>query len=428
LGDVGKATAFFEDQFLPVSPVNVNRTNTFNAPYQPVRNVYVITAWQANDPLVHYTVGDLVDLLTTNVVLDAVTPKQVGILGTLNGRYQPWGGKPGTDNSNPTDLTIKDPLMINSDAWDFPTNKFPNAGWVGRVHRGTPWQTVYLKATDLGIAYNNWQTNSYNKWQRWTGNGVVMTNFGQTALYPNYAIFADAYLTQPTNDWRLLDLFTTALSDNATRGQLSINQTNLAAWSAVLSGVIALTNAGDSGNVVLSPQVIQPAGVYNAFDPTTWSPVVQLVKAINDARTNTTRHVFSHLSDLLAVPQLTVASPFLNNTFPPSTASSSLNPDYVLSDAAYERLPQQIAGLLKADQVPRFVIYSYGQTLKPEGTRAFVRSGLFSGLCTNYQIMAEYATRTVVRFEGVQPYLGGVAPPITSLHPVIESITVLPPD
>jgi hypothetical protein len=33
-----------------------------------------------------------------------------------------------------------------------------------------------------------------------------------------------------------------------------------------------------------------------------------------------------------------------------------------------------------------------------------------------------------VRFEGVQPYQGGVAPPITTLHPVIESFNVLPPD
>jgi hypothetical protein len=416
------AIGFFAGQFIPGYP---QASNTFNAPYQPFRDVYVITAWQANDPLVHYTVGDLVDLLRTNVVVDTVDLKQVGILGKLNGRYKPWGGAPGGVDSNPNDLTIKDPLVNNSDAWDFPTNKFPNAGWVGRVHRGTPWQTVYLKSSDLGIAYNNWQTtnNSFNKWQTWTGNGVVMTNFGQTSLYLTNTIFADAYLTQPTNDWRLLDLFTTALSDNATRGQLSINQTNLAAWSAVLSGVIALTNSMDAnGNLVSAPLIIQPAGIYDTSDSTTWTPLVWLVKAINDARTNTTRRVFSHLSDLLGVPQLTVASPFLNTTGTPSTDNGGLN------DAAYERLPQQIAGLLKADPVPRFVIYSYGQTLKPEGTRAFVRSGPFSGLCTNYQIMAEYATRTVVRFEGVQPYLGGVAPPITSLHPVIESITVLSPD
>jgi hypothetical protein len=281
-------------------------------------------------------------------------------------------------------------------------------------------------ATDLG------------SWRIWTANPQGVTNFGQlqtNTLALNVpggflGVGSDAYYTQPTNDWRVLDLFTTALNDNATRGQLSINQTNLAAWSAALSGVIALTNAVDgSGNVVLSPQVIQPAGVYNPFDPTTWPPLVQLVKRINDYRsTNNTRHVFSHLSDLMAVPELTVASPFLNTGISPSLGGVGLNPDYVLNDAAYERIPQQIAGLLKVDSVPRFVIYAFGQTLKPESTRAIVKNGPFIGLCTNYQIVAEAATRTVVRFEGIQPYLGGSPPAITNLHPVIESFTVLPPD
>jgi hypothetical protein len=312
-------------------------------------------------------------------------------------------------------------LLFGSDGWDFPTNKFPNPGWLGRVHRGTPWQTVYWKP--YGIDFATWQT--------WTGNGVIMTNFGQTALFSNNVFFSDALLTQPTNDWHLLDLFTTALNDNATRGQLSINQTNLAAWSAALSGVIALTNnlADDgtpiydgSGNVVPGWLPIQPAGVYDPFNQAAWPPLVRLVNAINNARTNTTRRVFSHLSELLAVPELTVASPFLNTNTPTS------DPNYALNDAAIERLPQQIAGLLKDDSVPRFVIYAFGQTLKPESTRAILKSGPFTGLCTNYQVVAEAATRTVVRFEGVPRYLGGSPPAITNLHPVIESFTVLPPD
>ena len=125
---------------------------------------------------------------------------------------------------------------------------------------------------------------------------------------------------------------------------------------------------------------------------------MQLVKRINDVRaTNSTRHVFSRLGDILAVPELTVASPFLNTNGTPSLANSGLN------DAAYERLPQQILGLLKCDHTPRFVIYAFGQTLKP-APHAIVPSGPFAGLCTNYQIMAEAATRTVVRFEGVQRF------------------------
>jgi hypothetical protein len=57
-----------------------------------------------------------------------------------------------------------------------------------------------------------------------------------------------------------------------------------------------------------------------------------------------------------------------------------------------------------------------------------VKSGPFAGLCTNYQIVAESATRTVVRFEGVQPSWRGNPPVMTNLHPVFESSNVLPPD
>jgi hypothetical protein len=400
-------------------------SNTFAAPFQPVRNIFFVTTWQANDPLVHYTVGDLTSLTRTNLVLDTPpTPALMANVGRVNARYEPWGGNPSTGSSSPTkfDLRFKDPLMLQSDSWDFPTNKFPNVGWLGRVHRGTPWQTIYLKSPALDLP----------TWQRWTGNGLLLTNAGQTAVFATNSLFPDAFLTQPTNDWRIVDLFTSALNDNATRGQLSINQPNLAAWSAVLSGVIVLTNnLNASGNPIVDAHgnpiprgvPIQPAGVFDLSNPATWPPLVQLVKRINDVRaTNNTHHIFSRLGDLLAVPEFTVSSPFLN------TNGTATLPNSGLNDAAYERLPQQVLGLLKCDHTPRFVIYAFGQTLKP-ALHALVPSGQYSGLCTNYQIMAEAATRTVVRLEGVQPSLPGtLPPPITTLHPVIESFNVLPPD
>ncbi len=408
---VSDAIAFFSGQF---QPGYLRSSNTFSTPYQPFRNLYLVTSWEANDPLVHYTVGDLTDLVQTNFMVDNLNPAPTPV-GQINDRYEPWGGNPSGRSSSPVklDMTVKDPLMLRSDNWDFPTNKFPNVGWLGRVHRGTPWQTVYLKS--FGI--NNYPT-WFKNWQTWSGNGQVVTNTGQLSPYlvGFNALANDAYFSQPTNDWHLLDLFTTALNDNATRGQLSVNQTNLAAWSAVLSGVIVLTN-----NLNWLP--IQPAGVYDPSNPTNWPPLVRLVNGLNIARyNNNPRHVFSRLSDILATPELTTASPFLNTNNLPSLMNNGLN------DAAYERLPQQIAGLLKGDSVPRFVIYSFGQTLKPESTRAIVKSGPFAGLCTNYQIVAETATRTVVRFEGVQPSWGANPPVITNLHPVIESFNVLPPD
>ncbi len=143
--------------------------------------------------------------------------------------------------------------------------------------------------------------------------------------------------------------------------------------------------------------------------------MVRLVKAINDVRsTNFVGQVFRRLGDILAVPELTVASPFLNTNNTPSALNVANNG---LNDAAYERLPQQILGLLKCDPTPRFVVYSFGQTLKPADP-SIVASGPFAGLCTNYQIMAEAATRAVIRVEG--------AP--ANPHAVVESFNLLPPD
>jgi hypothetical protein len=302
------------------------------------------------------------------------------------------------------------------------------------MHRGTPWQTVYLKSAAPDII----------AWRNWNGTNVVVTNFGQfstnlslpsTAIYtpPGYRLpttpfvnFSngvmvwDAYFTMPTNDWHFLDLFSTALNETATRGQLSINQTNLAAWSAVLSGVIVLTN--DLGARTLSPMIIPPAGPY---DPgaalANWPAVAKIVYDINTTRTNYAGGVYRRLGDLLAASSLTTNSPFLNTSVRPDSANWALN------DAAAERIPQQILGLLKADAVPRAVIYAFGQTLKP-APHSIVTAGPFFGLCTNYQVTAEMATRTVVRFEGVPNYQRGIPAAVTNLHPVVESFNVLPAD
>jgi hypothetical protein len=275
----------------------------------------------------------------------------------------------------------------SSDNWDFPTNKFPNVGWIGRVHRGSPWQTIYLKSSDATpLIYAAWS--------------------GTTNL------FDAEHMSEPINDRLLFDVFTTALNDNATRGRLSVNQANLAAWSAMLSGVVVVTNA--KSGLLVGPQVISPAGIYNPLLPlTNQPPVVQIWRGINNTRTNLvgangpifTNQVFQHVGDILATPQLTEKSPYL---FPNS----------IPTDEVAERIPQQIMGLLSLSHTPRFVIYAYGQTLHPADQSIYTESGAFFGLCTNYQVTAETATRAVVRVEG-----GPFNP-----HVVVEQYNVLPPD
>ncbi|MGO8927998.1 MAG: hypothetical protein ACLQU3_14080 [Limisphaerales bacterium] len=176
---VSDAIAFFKGQFMPGYLLS---SNTFETPYQPFRNIYLVTTWQANDPLVHYTLSDLTDLVHTNFMVDQLNPPPTPV-GQVNDRYSPWGGNPSARDTSPTkyDLTVKDPSMLRSDYWDFPTNLLSDLTSLGRVHRGTPWQTVYLKSfgpTNYMIWFENWQA--------WSGNGQLVTNVGQlsTNLIP----------------------------------------------------------------------------------------------------------------------------------------------------------------------------------------------------------------------------------------------------
>lgn len=398
------------------------------AGYTPSPVLLLTDRRQANDPLVHYTLDDLAPGQTVFTSpegrVEAVLPDGTRLMPAVGARiggddryftnhlgnrakvvtaYAPWGVNPvlGTSvdlgvtdpASTAYDVAYKDPLIRRSDDWNFPTNKFPTIGWLGRVHRGTPWQTVYLKARrpELGSQRVLDRFLGQKSWAAWTGNA----------------------LTRPENDWAVLDLFTTAVNENAAKGLLSVNQTNSAAWSAVLSGVPVLTNDPNDA-LTLNRQFIEPAS----------AQMRAIVESINSARTNFPGGYFPRMGHVLSAPALSAGtvtnngvlqdqfSPFVrpfNHTTLPAQV-----PDEVL-----EMIPQQTLSLLRTDE-PRVVIYAFGQSLKPAPNSIVTRPGVFYGLCTNYVVTGEFATRTVVRFDG--------APRPGQLKPVVEDHRVLTPE
>ncbi|MGE3311425.1 MAG: hypothetical protein AB7O66_15770 [Limisphaerales bacterium] len=389
--DKDKAVAGFQ-QFVGLGGSGVpSPTLRMQVPFSPARKLFQNKAWQVNDPLVNDLYWDLEDPSRTNDVR-YVKPVRAPIdpdthnLGQINYRYRPWQANLySSGDATDYDVAVKDPQISRSDDWDFPTNALPSIGWLGRIHRGTPWQTVYMKAP----------ATSAREWIRWSGHVPLALPGPVGAYHPS---------THPTNDWRLPGLFTTAIGESASRGLLSVNQSGRAAWSAILSGIPILTNQFATN---IGPMLIEP----------NTAEVRVIVDGINFTRS--TRHGgrFNFLGEILATPELSTFSPYLRLTAGPGGTPA---------DAVVERIPQMALSLLKADE-PRFVVYAYGQSLRPAPASVVTDFGPYFQMPTNYVISGEYVTKTLLRLETVQdldPVTGRTRQRILSVK---ESYNEVPP-
>ena len=435
LGSTKEAeAAFFGGFYAPTFQINgvtyVNSETNVQAPYTPSRVIYDYTMWQANDPLVHYLASDLNFVDPANMGLQksddpgaAPVPTTTKFAHVVGDRYQPWGrskqmaGLSGV-NTNEYNLTYKDPLMWSPDNWDFPTNAFPSIGWIGRVHRGTPWQTVFLKSDDVLSLTDDSGFIGTNTWVQWTGN-TDQAFFGQPF---------DAINMAPVEDRLLFDVFTARLNDNAAHGTLSVNQPNLAAWSAVFGGLVTLSNSIPATSTSLKgsysdrprtawTNIISPAGI-NAQSSAMW----QMFTNINATRADTNlfpNQAFGHVGDILSASALTVQSPFLNRT------TDKLK-RFGISDEMYEWLPEQTLGLLRCPAEPQYTIYCFGQTLRP-AQGGLVQSGPFFGMITNYQVVAESASRAVIQVHA-QATVRKDGRSVTNYSTTVESFNTLAPE
>jgi hypothetical protein len=315
-------------------------TNTFLAPFSPTAAIYQRISWQANDPLVHYTIPDLTSTNGFVVFLNQVAlfphASLTNYLFQLNFAYQPWGGchVPYGTSLNPSvsdfDVRVKDPGVQQSDDWNFPSGESLSFEWLGRVHRGTPWQTVFLKSSNQTVG----------QWLTWNNDNILIPNGNLVSL--------DAAFSHPNNDWHFASLWAQWLNTNDLSTLLSINNTDTNAWAARLDGLTALTNS--------TPSELDPITI------TSNSPQAGIIaQAIQTARA--TNQTFQDVGDVLATLQLSIASPFLNfvlvgvNKF---TANG-------VTDEAFEKIPTQLLPLLRVD--------SFGKIVPANGQLAMSFSG-----------------------------------------------------
>ncbi len=311
----------------PIYPKDVGKvfykSNAFYAPFDPYRPIYIHTSWQANDPLVHYIGTDLSDLLQegSNKVNFVSQIPPLNNLGMINQRYQPWGGNPAYFNPGTLyNIALMDPLVWRADDWDFPTNQALGVDWVGRVHRGTPWQTIFLKSTN--ILQSAGLDQGLLTWQFWTGDNVLRPDWA----HPD-SVVADALFTAPTNDWSLVSLLNTFFNPTDPHQLASVNQPGLTSWEALLGGLTVLTNVSQTELDTLPMSSNSPQAAI-------------IAQAIVDNRSAQPGSFFKNVGDLLAIPELSAASPWLG-----------LTNSYAITDVALEIIPSQLLPLLRPDSI-----------------------------------------------------------------------------
>ncbi len=296
---------------LTTNLIQTNSSLAMVAPFNPAARLAIATTWQANDPLIHHRASDLnygptsnYQYLRPNQPATNIAPSS---LGRLNSSYSPWSGNPLSSNTDPSahDRSVRDPHVYGADDWDFPVNTPLAPGWLGRVHRGTPWQTLYLKADAAPLF--TWLQHSPEA------------------------------RTHPTNDWRLVALIASLFNTNDPRALTSVNTTSAAVWAATFSGLTVLSNS--LSNPTLFTQLQFDIDTITAASP----QLAPLVDGISRHRTAQPGQYFAEVAGFLAVPELSSASPWLN--------LADFQPSHGLNDEAYELLPSQLLALVRADPV-----------------------------------------------------------------------------
>jgi hypothetical protein len=344
---VGQQVAFFDAFFSPnnvasymdpFTGIRYTSTNTYlsvQVPFTPSSTIYGWTSWQANDPLVHYLASDLIFNGTERSGLrtgwnqwSSAENLPTNNLGRVNDRYLPWGviGQtyPFVD-TNSNNMAYKDPLVRSSDYWDFPSGQPLSPDWLGQVHRGTPWQTIYLKATnilDLVPVVLPSSPDGLITWLYWTGD--YDTN--------------DAIAMAPVQDWHIASFLSALLNSGPPASLLSVNNPNTNAWMVLFDGMNVLTN--DATLIQLYEREPQ----FTMLVVSSNSPQAAILAGAIQAAQLGQSGSFTNVGDIMAIPQLSQQSPYLN-------WNSTLQQESGISDEAYEEIPAQLLPLLRVDSV-----------------------------------------------------------------------------
>jgi len=288
-------------------PVVIPNTNiAMQVPFTPTRKLLHASDWESNDPLLHQCPPNLESNHTSGRVLAVRPTTPLSItnqtsIGTWNRRYSPWAGNPTTDPASDffaLDGRVKDPGILSPDDWLFSEPASLAFATLGQIHRGTPWQTIYLKS----------DAASQDEWLAWYGDASG----------------------HPTSDWRLVSILAPLLQTNSLASLLSVNSSDLQRWAQVLDD---LTVASSGSNCAVSELTL-------GSDP---NGLAQLIDGIERTRSASARGYFDDLGGILATPELSFNSPWLKRF--------DRDWNFCVADSMLEIVPAQLLSRLRPDPV-----------------------------------------------------------------------------
>jgi len=307
------------------------------------------------------------------------TPPSFTNMGRHNPGSEPWDVSKdvGANLTLVDNHPYKDPGVSGFNNWDFPSSGYlKGIGDLGRVHRGTPWQTIYFKAaptnTVIELTNNALSDPDDRILKEWvhtrTRYGLLgdheycspIENRANTKLVKANFEFLYKQNYAKYDIW-IPDVFNVFPDESEfQRGLLSINQTQYPAWAAAMTGIPL------GGGMYVSPG----------------TDMEKTVGYINNARGEKR---WNSYSDVLNVGALSSESDYL-----PANVGGR-------TEEQYEALTRGLLPLLRFEDEERFVAYVYSQVLRP------ARRGIVLGMVTNYKVVGEAAARTVFRLEGNPP-------------------------
>ncbi len=318
------------------NPGTVNTNLVTTVPFTPTRKISQYLTWQANDPFVHFVRQDLESRRSFNGIRreqpnGPILP--VPNVGSLNDRFEPWGGSRQSSINSPGGVprysaACKDPLVFSAKDWDFENDGRLNFAWIGKVHRGTPWQTLYLKSAAV----------ESDTWRTWLGGWD-----------------ADSALrAEPVNDRPLLDALLRLLNTENPNRLLSINTSHTNGWRRVLNGLSVLTNSSSDAELDSFPPVVRFETDTMRAGDTQAAAIAAAILQTRDGK------IWQDVSDVLATPELAENSPWLN-------LSSDTQLQQGISDEAYEKIASQLLPRLRMDSKGSARLSANGRALEFTG-------------------------------------------------------------